>query len=352
MDIEKEYEKKYKITKDEYIEINNKLSDKVYEENHTDTYFDTDNRYYKRNNSILRIRKTNGEYILTHKVKNNDGSSTEFHEQKKSDELFEFFNKKINIIAKIEVHRIRYKFKNTFFDLDKTIFLNKYEDYELEIEANNFEDIDNLNLKYDNSKPKIARYFEAVERFKNEFFEDKLLIVEGRSDIARLKKIYSKINIISTSGLGIDDTKIYEINNLIKHQKLQPVVLTDADSAGEKIRKIINDNVENCLNAYVPKNVSISKNGKKIGVEHSNEYSIIESLLNFKTSTLKNQQEEYKTCDMIDWGLYSSKKARYIFCSKLHISYGNNKKVLKQINNYKITKEKIKKVLGELEDDK
>ena len=58
-------------------------------------------------------------------------------------------------------------------------------------------------------------------------------------------------------------------------------------------------------------------------------------------------QGNYKMEDLINIGIYQNKERRKKLCDHLKIAFGNNKKVLLQLNYFNIDKEKIKKFLEE-----
>ena len=64
----------------------------------------------------------------------------------------------------------------------------------------------------------------------------------------------------------------------------------DPDYQGERIRRIINDYVGETKHAFLTKRDCISKNKKKVGIEHAKKDVIIKGLNSFYTSskTTKN----------------------------------------------------------------
>ncbi len=168
-----------------------------------------------------------------------------------------------------------------------------------------------------------------------------IIIVEGKSDTNRLREIYPNIQTFETSGLGIDEKKIRQIKMLSKEHKM--IVFTDPDGPGEIIRKIINEQVGGLYQAYLPNDKALSKNKKKIGIEHGLTEDIKIALDNLYE--LSDVDEVYEISDLMDIGIYYDKAKRVAFCDDLHIAYGNNKKVLKQLNSFNISIEKINETL-------
>ena len=172
-----------------------------------------------------------------------------------------------------------------------------------------------------------------------------IIIVEGKSDTRRLKEVYSDIITFETSGLGLDEKKIKKLQEFSLDTKL--IVFTDPDGPGEKIRARLTKEIDNLFHAYLPNEKALSKNQKKIGVEHASSEDIREALENLYSQS--KQKMTYIVGDLIDWNIYSSKNRRIMFCDKLHIAYGNNRKVVDQLNIFGIKYEQIKEVLEEID---
>lgn len=171
-----------------------------------------------------------------------------------------------------------------------------------------------------------------------------LIIVEGKSDTNRLKKTLGTVQTFETSGLGLDEKKINYLKKIQHQYKL--IVFTDPDGPGEIIRQKLSEELDNLYHAYLPNNKAISNKKCKIGVEHANAHDIKEALENMY-QIAEEFEDLYSISDLIDWGVYSSKTNRIILCDKLHIAYGNNQKVLKQLNDFNIAPTKIREIIRE-----
>ncbi|MGL5020561.1 MAG: ribonuclease M5 [Mycoplasmatales bacterium] len=169
-----------------------------------------------------------------------------------------------------------------------------------------------------------------------------IIIVEGKSDTNRLNAIYNDIITFETSGLGLDQEKINYLKSIEVDSKL--IVFTDPDGPGEIIRARLSKELKNLYHAYLPNEKALSKNKKKVGIEHATEKDIKEALANlYQHKKAKNTL--YTMEDLINIGIYTNKKARIEFCDYFHIAFGNNKKILKQLNYFDIEPEKIKNYL-------
>ena len=169
-----------------------------------------------------------------------------------------------------------------------------------------------------------------------------LIIVEGKSDTNRLKALYKDVQTFETSGLGLDQKKIQYLKSIEDETKI--IIFTDPDGPGEIIRNRLVEELKQPYHAYLPNDKALSKNMKKVGIEHAS-FEDIKIALNNLYIENEIYEEFYSLEDLIDLGIYNNKKLRKEFCDHLHIAYGNNKKVLKQLNSFRIKPQQIKKFL-------
>ena len=176
-----------------------------------------------------------------------------------------------------------------------------------------------------------------------------IIIVEGRHDIAFLKT-FLDADFIETNGLGLNKSTREMIENLYK-QGHEFVVLTDPDFPGEKIRKEIQKIVPNCKHAFVRKKESISKNKKKVGVEHTTQKEVLQALENCVSYIEKEDKIGLK--DLIELGLIgqeNSNKLRSKIEEEFMIGHGSSKTFLKRLNLINLSKEEILKKMKEIKD--
>ncbi len=169
-----------------------------------------------------------------------------------------------------------------------------------------------------------------------------LLIVEGKSDTNKLKSLYPNVETFETNGLGLNEEKILFLLSIKDDYHL--VVFTDPDTPGEIIRKKLIDRVPNLSHIYLPNNKALSLKKNEIGVEHASGEDIRIALDNLYSH---KSFGKYEMEDLVDLGIYENKKRRFLFCDYLHIAYGNNKKVLNQLNYFNIDPKKIKEFTKE-----
>lgn len=165
-----------------------------------------------------------------------------------------------------------------------------------------------------------------------------VIVVEGKNDANKIKTIFEGVDVIITNGSEINDSVI---NDIYKASLKTDVILClDPDGPGEKIRKKIVEKVPNVHQVFAKKVDAISKNKKKVGIEHMSKEDILEMFTNIKYS--KNSGN-ITYMQMYELGYMTSKEKRMALCEKLNISYSNGKQLLKRLNMFGITLEEIKK---------
>lgn len=169
-----------------------------------------------------------------------------------------------------------------------------------------------------------------------------VIIVEGIHDEMRIKSIFKDANVLITNGREIDDSKIELIKKLSVDNDI--IVFTDPDAPGERIRNIISDACPSVKHAFLRKKDCISKNKKKVGIEHASNEVIIEAL---QSLVEPNDENLIAMSDLYELGLNGFKNSALIrdgVSEVLNIGKPNAKTFLKRINLLRITKEE----LGEL----
>jgi ribonuclease M5 len=121
------------------------------------------------------------------------------------------------------------------------------------------------------------------------------------------------------------------------------ILFLDPDYQGERIRRIITDFVGPTKHAFLPKEQAISKNAKKVGIEHATPQNIVKSLNSVKTINA-SQHSSITTMDMYELGLIGTKDAkinRMKLSKSLGIGFANGKSMLNKLHMFGITKEQV-----------
>ena len=176
-----------------------------------------------------------------------------------------------------------------------------------------------------------------------------IIIVEGSHDVAFLKT-FLDANFIKTNGLGLNDETRKAIANFYK-QWHEFIVLTDPDFPGERIRKEIQEIVPNCKHAFIRKKEAISKNKKKVGVEHTTKEEVLNALEN--VICYEEKEDNFTNVDLIELeliGQENSSKYREQIEEYFLIGHGSAKTFLKRLNMLKLPKDEIIKKIKEIKD--
>lgn len=174
-----------------------------------------------------------------------------------------------------------------------------------------------------------------------------VIVVEGICDEIAVKRGINA-EVIYVSGFGISNRTM----NLIKNaqERCGVILLMDSDSAGERIRKKIANEVKGVKHAYIPKSKSI-KNGD-IGVENARPEDIVLAIKNAKCE-LSYKREEFTQKDLFNNKLVGNKdslKRREIMGNILGIGTVNAKKFLSRLNSFNISREMFLYSLKKLEE--
>ncbi len=173
-----------------------------------------------------------------------------------------------------------------------------------------------------------------------------IIVVEGIHDYALIKKIYPTSIVITTNGSEISPETLKLLATYSKDNEI--IIFTDPDYPGERIRKKIKEVCPQAKEAFIPKNVCISKNKRKVGVEHASEAAIKAALANVYTNS-----STFKFWDLrklIALGLADQEQAsnrRAYLASRLNIGNPNTKTLINRLNSFGITEEKVKELLEE-----
>jgi ribonuclease M5 len=177
--------------------------------------------------------------------------------------------------------------------------------------------------------------------------ERSLIVCEGIHDEERIKKVYPNAFCVITNGSEISRETLLMIKEYSKTHKI--IIFTDPDSPGERIRHKVLEVVPNASEAFLPKKICISKNHKKVGIEHAPLEDIKGALNQYIDKDI--EQGSLTNVDMLDLGLNGNSNAsrlREQIANKLNIGRPNAKTFLKRINALNISKDKLLELIGEI----
>lgn len=173
-----------------------------------------------------------------------------------------------------------------------------------------------------------------------------VLVVEGKSDIQRIAQAL-EAECIATEGFTLRRAVLDQIR--VAYEKRGIIILTDPDTAGERIRRFLTKKFPNAQHAFVPREEAFAN--EDIGIEQASPESIRRALAKLHVEQLKSS-DEFSMTDLFQQGLTgdpASVQRRDRVGALLGIGYGNGKQFLYRLNHYGITRAAFREALKELE---
>ena len=166
---------------------------------------------------------------------------------------------------------------------------------------------------------------------------DGILVVEGKEDASYLSN-YISSEIVTLNRFELSNKTI----NYLKDKKV--IALLDPDEAGGRIRKRLNQMLNNIINIDIDIRKCIR--GKKNGVA---ECEIDEILTKLRPYVIEKTQANtnIKQSDLYELGLVGDKGKREYICNRLSIGNCNSKKLYKRLVLNEISLEELRKLINE-----
>jgi ribonuclease M5 len=176
-----------------------------------------------------------------------------------------------------------------------------------------------------------------------------IIVVEGKNDTLAIKRAVDA-DTVETRGSALPS---YVLDELRRAQAVRGVIVfTDPDYAGERIRRIISQEIPDVKHAFIEKELAFEK--KKIGVEHAHPSDIIAALKNVRTLIEEEEScltwKEYLTLELV--GYPHSKQLRERLAKELAIGYANAKQFFHRLQTLRISREECERALLNIRGDK
>lgn len=171
-----------------------------------------------------------------------------------------------------------------------------------------------------------------------------IIVVEGRDDTVKIKQAVNA-DTLETNGSAVNKEILTQIQ--LAQDTRGVIIFTDPDFPGERIRKIISENVPGCKHAFLQKSEALAKRGRGLGVEHASVEAIRHALKDVKQE-IDDFEEEISFYDLIDAGLIGgplAKTRRERLGSLLKIGYTNGKQLHKRLKMFRISKVAFSKAI-------
>lgn len=175
-----------------------------------------------------------------------------------------------------------------------------------------------------------------------------VIVVEGIHDEMKIKSVFPNANVVITNGREISQPTLDMIKKLSETNEI--IIFTDPDSPGEAIRKRITEIVPNAKQAFLRKKDAISKNRKKVGIEHADSDIIKESLDNLYV--FNNSNNNINMSDLFRLGLNGNSGSAVLrnrISEYLNIGKPNAKTFLSRLNLINISLEELEDLCQKLE---
>ncbi|MCO6542611.1 MAG: ribonuclease M5 [Lactobacillus sp.] len=169
-----------------------------------------------------------------------------------------------------------------------------------------------------------------------------VIVVEGRSDTARLRQVLGDVDTIETNGSAINEDTL----RLIKQaqQTRGVIVITDPDFNGQKIRQKIVAAIPTVKQAFLRRQDSVPTNQHgSLGLEHASASVIKQALQTVYTPTSHIKALISKE-ELVELGLLGgadAQKLRSLVGDLLHIGYANAKQLPRKLAMFAISKPQL-----------
>ena len=162
-----------------------------------------------------------------------------------------------------------------------------------------------------------------------------VLVVEGKMDVVAIDKAV-EADCIITEGFNLKPQALKNIEQAYKKRGI--IIMTDPDSAGERIRKYLSRRFPEAKHAFVP-------------VEQAKPDAIRKALAKVRTLDWE-PMKTFTGADLIIHGLSGAADAsvrRARLGEKLGLGFANAKTFLTRLNHYGVSREEFDRALEEME---
>ena len=175
-----------------------------------------------------------------------------------------------------------------------------------------------------------------------------VLVVEGKMDVVAIDRAV-EADCIITEGFNLKPRTLKNIEEAAKRRGI--IILTDPDSAGERIRKFLAKRFPAAKHAFVPREEATAKDD--IGIEQASPESIRRALEKVRTMDW-TPTSLFASADLIANGLSggagaSARRAR--LGARLGLGFANAKTFLLRLNHYGVTREEFDRAIAEMEEE-
>ena len=172
-----------------------------------------------------------------------------------------------------------------------------------------------------------------------------VLVVEGKMDVCAIRRAV-EADCIITGGFSLKASTLQDIKHAYKRRGI--IILTDPDSAGERIRSYLAKRFPKAKHAFVPREEATANDD--IGIEQASPEAIRRALATVRTPGW-NPEPIFTTHDLVKNALSGSPDAsarRARLGAALGIGFANAKTFLQRLNSYGISREEFDAALHDI----
>lgn len=172
------------------------------------------------------------------------------------------------------------------------------------------------------------------------------IVVEGKKDVAAVRRAVDAECLI-TGGFALSPYSLKKIEAAYRRTGI--IVLTDPDSAGERIRKVLSQHFPLAKHAFIAREAATANDD--IGIEQAKPDAIRDALTKARSQEWQPRQEftlqDVQAAQLT--GSPDAMKRRATIGDRLGIGYANSKTFLRRLNNYGVTREEFLAAIAALE---
>lgn len=173
-----------------------------------------------------------------------------------------------------------------------------------------------------------------------------VIVVEGKKDVTAVKRAV-EAECLTTGGFTLSPRALAQIDAAYRRTGI--IILTDPDSAGERIRKALTARFPQAKHAFVPREAASAEDD--IGIERAPAAAIRAALDKARCQEWE-PVAEFSEDDMRSAGLAGTPAAaarRAVAGELLGIGYANAKTFLRRLNGYGVTRSEFTAAVAALE---
>lgn len=174
-----------------------------------------------------------------------------------------------------------------------------------------------------------------------------VLVVEGKMDVAAIRRAV-EADCLITGGFSLPRRFLSDIQKAYERRGI--IILTDPDTAGERIRRFLAKRFPEAKHAFIPREEAAANDD--VGVEQASPAAIRAALAKVRTMDW-TPRETFTAMDMAAANLSGAAAAgerRAKLGAALGVGYANAKTFLRRLNHYGVTREEFSAALRTLEE--